>query len=310
MEFERFAWTRCRAGASSTPRAVATAGGSAALLAAMRGAAPARPRANRPPKATIAVLNAAIRHSRTLRSRPTTAGAPLLKGELVKVAAPRSSARRRSTPTRLSTAVTHPRRTIQSRPKASYDFPRVRTQRDVLLLRQHDRAPRPSRPTAEALPKLSSPDLRATAAAIVTNEAEHVSVLLGALGRPPGADCLRHGERVSMGTHNPDRLIIEDGDADTAAIAAFETTPARRGPPRPGHRRRRDRRGAGARAAVGARGLRRRPDRRVDPGLGDPAGEHRGRRIRNRRQERGAHAAVSGAPPRSSAARRPSTRRR
>jgi len=37
----------------------------------------------------------------------------------------------------------------------------------------------------DALPKLSSPDLRATAAAIVTTEAEHVSVLLGALGRPP-----------------------------------------------------------------------------------------------------------------------------
>ena len=36
----------------------------------------------------------------------------------------------------------------------------------------------------DALPKLSSPDLRATAASIVTNEAQHVSVLQGALARP------------------------------------------------------------------------------------------------------------------------------
>lgn len=35
----------------------------------------------------------------------------------------------------------------------------------------------------DAIPKLSSGELRATAAQIVTNEAEHVSVLLGALGQ-------------------------------------------------------------------------------------------------------------------------------
>ena len=33
----------------------------------------------------------------------------------------------------------------------------------------------------DAIPKLSSPDLRQTGAAIVSNEAEHISVLLGAL---------------------------------------------------------------------------------------------------------------------------------
>jgi bacterioferritin (cytochrome b1) len=36
----------------------------------------------------------------------------------------------------------------------------------------------------DALPKLSQPQLRATAAAILTTEAEHISVLLAALGRP------------------------------------------------------------------------------------------------------------------------------
>ena len=41
----------------------------------------------------------------------------------------------------------------------------------------------------DALPKLGKGDLRATAAAIIANEAEHVAVLLGALGmeQVPGA---------------------------------------------------------------------------------------------------------------------------
>ena len=37
----------------------------------------------------------------------------------------------------------------------------------------------------DALPKLSDGDLRATAASIITNEAEHLSLLLDALGRDP-----------------------------------------------------------------------------------------------------------------------------
>ena len=59
----------------------------------------------------------------------------------------------------------------------------MRTQRDVLLLAnmiEHEAIAA----YLDALPKLSSTDLRAMAASIVTNEAEHVSVLLGALGRP------------------------------------------------------------------------------------------------------------------------------
>jgi hypothetical protein len=36
----------------------------------------------------------------------------------------------------------------------------------------------------DAIPRLTSGDLRATAASVVTNEAEHLSVLLGAQGRP------------------------------------------------------------------------------------------------------------------------------
>jgi rubrerythrin len=46
----------------------------------------------------------------------------------------------------------------------------------------------------DAIPKLSSPDLRATAAQIVTNEAEHVSVLLGALGQDQVPDAFVTGD--------------------------------------------------------------------------------------------------------------------
>jgi hypothetical protein len=45
----------------------------------------------------------------------------------------------------------------------------------------------------DAVPKLSDPKLRQTAAAINTNEAEHISVLLGALGKPPVPDAYATG---------------------------------------------------------------------------------------------------------------------
>ena len=49
----------------------------------------------------------------------------------------------------------------------------------------------------DAIPRLSSADLRQTAAAIVSNEAEHISVLLGALnpGDPHGAGAGRVRDR-------------------------------------------------------------------------------------------------------------------
>jgi rubrerythrin len=68
-------------------------------------------------------------------------------------------------------------------PKSHYDFPRLRSQRDALrfAVRLENTA---IAAYIDALPKLSQRDLRATAAAIVTCEAEHVAVLLGALGEP------------------------------------------------------------------------------------------------------------------------------
>lgn len=47
----------------------------------------------------------------------------------------------------------------------------------------------------DAIPKLSIGELRGTAAAIVTNQAEHISVLLSALGRPAVPEAFVTGER-------------------------------------------------------------------------------------------------------------------
>jgi rubrerythrin len=71
---------------------------------------------------------------------------------------------------------------MPNRPKPSYDFPTLRSQNDVLRFAV-DLEYTAIAAYIDALPKLSQGDLRATAAAIVTNEAEHVAVLLGALGK-------------------------------------------------------------------------------------------------------------------------------
>jgi len=68
--------------------------------------------------------------------------------------------------------------------KRGYDFPSLRTEEDVLKFAV-DVENTAVAAYLDALPKLAKPELRATAAAIVTNEAEHISVLLGALGEDP-----------------------------------------------------------------------------------------------------------------------------
>jgi rubrerythrin len=179
MEFERFALDPVSRRRFFHGAGVATAGGSTAFLAACGGGS-GKPKNQTATDADTAILNSALDLENTAIAA-YTAGAPLLKGELLKLG--REFLRQeKEHADALSSAVTqlggHP-----SRPKSAYDFPRVRTQRDVLLLAnmiEHEAIAA----YLDALPKLSSPDLRATAASIVTNEAEHASVLLGALGRP------------------------------------------------------------------------------------------------------------------------------
>jgi rubrerythrin len=71
-----------------------------------------------------------------------------------------------------------------NRAKSSYDFPAMRSQTDVLRFAV-DVENTAIAAYIDALPKLTRGDLRATAASIITNEAEHVAVLLEALGEDP-----------------------------------------------------------------------------------------------------------------------------
>jgi rubrerythrin len=71
-----------------------------------------------------------------------------------------------------------------NRAKSAYDFPVLRTEADVLRF-AIDLENTAIAAYIDALPKLSDRELRATAASIITNEAEHVSILLHSLGRDP-----------------------------------------------------------------------------------------------------------------------------
>jgi len=81
-----------------------------------------------------------------------------------------------------------------NRAKASYDFPALGSQTDVLKFAVELEG------TAiaayiDALAKFSQGDLRATAAAILTNEAEHMAVLLGALDLPQVPEAFVTGQQ-------------------------------------------------------------------------------------------------------------------
>jgi bacterioferritin (cytochrome b1) len=81
---------------------------------------------------------------------------------------------------RLASAIRHAGGTPNG-PKSSYDFPRLRSQNAVLRFAV-DLENTVVAAYIDALPKFSQAELRSTAAAIVTCEAEHIAVLLGALG--------------------------------------------------------------------------------------------------------------------------------
>lgn len=80
-----------------------------------------------------------------------------------------------------------------NRAKSSYDFPVLSSQRGALKfavgLEQTAVAA-----YIDALPKLTNNSLRGTASAILTTEAEHISVLLEALGRAPAPHAFVTGE--------------------------------------------------------------------------------------------------------------------
>jgi rubrerythrin len=80
-----------------------------------------------------------------------------------------------------------------NRAKPSYDFPQLKSQTDVLRFAV-DLENTAIAAYIDALPKLGKGDLRATASAIVANEAEHVAVLLGALGEQQVPDAFVVGK--------------------------------------------------------------------------------------------------------------------
>jgi rubrerythrin len=83
----------------------------------------------------------------------------------------------------LATAITDADGT-PNRAKSSYDIPTLRSQSDALRF-AIDLEQTAIASYIDALPKFSDASLRATAASIITVEAEHAAVLAEALGRDP-----------------------------------------------------------------------------------------------------------------------------
>lgn len=129
----------------------------------------------------VAILNSALDLEHTAIAA-YTAGAPLLKGVAL-ADAKYFLSQETAHADGLSSAIKNLGGT-PNQPKASYDFGSPKSATDVLKLAnmiEHTAVAA----YVDAIPKLSDPNLRATAAAIVTNEAEHITVLLSALGKPP-----------------------------------------------------------------------------------------------------------------------------
>lgn len=159
------------------------AGGPAAFIAACgakRGSPTATTATTTGASADVAILNLAL-DVENLAIAAYAGGAKLLRGPLLKLGK-EFLLHEREHASGLSEAIKQLGGT-PNKAKPSYNFPKLVSQKDVLRLASKIEN------TAiaayiDAIPKLSTPDLRATAAAIVTNEAEHLAVLQGALKRP------------------------------------------------------------------------------------------------------------------------------
>lgn len=171
---------------------VGVAGSSAAILAACggggggeTGGGAAMTTTQLEPRGTagsddVALLNSAL-DLENLAVAAYTAGIPRLRGT-AGVAARRILEQERDHADALAGAIRQ-LGGMPNRPKPSYDLPRW-SSRDAFLAFATDLEDTAIAAYVEALPRLASPDLRGTAASIVTDEAEHVSVLLGERGLP------------------------------------------------------------------------------------------------------------------------------
>ena len=138
----------------------------------------------------VAILNSALDLEHTAIAA-YTAGAPLLRGVAL-ASAKRFLSQEQEHADGLEQAIKQMGGTPNAA-RASYDFGRPQNATDVLRLANMIEN------TAiaayiDAIPKLQEPALRATAAAIVTNEAEHVAILRGALNENPVPDAFVTGK--------------------------------------------------------------------------------------------------------------------
>jgi bacterioferritin (cytochrome b1) len=163
------------------------AGGSAAALLAACGGGSKQPR---PGRSDIEVLNRLLDVKNTAIA-VYVAGAPLLKGELLRLAR-QFIAHEKEHADVLAHAVLHAGGTPH-KPRSSYGFPAVRTQTDVLTLA--DGIERKAIAACiDALATLSTGELRARVASIVASDAEHLAVVRQALGRNPAPRAFEKGQ--------------------------------------------------------------------------------------------------------------------
>jgi rubrerythrin len=163
--------------------ALAVGGASAALVAACGDEEQKSPEsASSAERAEAEILNALIDVENTVIAA-YTAGAPLLKGDLVRIGRQILTQEKEHADALSQLVLDLGGR--PSKPKADYtrDFPRLSEQGQVLRLtsRMENTA---IAAYIDALPKLSNGEIRARAASILASEAEHLSVIQGALGRP------------------------------------------------------------------------------------------------------------------------------
>ena len=160
---------------------VTTVGGGAVFLAACGDDDETGGGGASPQERDVRILNSALDLEHTAIAA-YTAGAALLKGPALKLGR-QFLAHEQEHAAGLERAIrdlggtpNRPRRGEEYRRQ----FPNLRSQRDVLRFAV-DLENAAVEAYIDSIPRLSSPDLRQTGAAIVSNEAEHVSVLLGAL---------------------------------------------------------------------------------------------------------------------------------
>jgi len=180
MDVDRFLTSPGSRRAFFRSAGVGFAGGSAVLLAACGddGDSETGPASGATPD--VEILNSALDLENTAVAA-YAAGAPRLTGA-VRALGAQFLGQEREHAAALGQAIKQLGGT-PTKPKAAYDFPEFKGQEDVLNFAL-DLEGTAVAAYIDALPKVSDPELRGTASAILTNEAEHISVLLGALGRP------------------------------------------------------------------------------------------------------------------------------